>query len=298
MENHERCLLHLMSQADNILLPLPRRGISHAVVFFEKMPESVMTAFTSGLQGKYPNLQPLNPERWGAASEPRPISFGELLSDDPDGGWKKVTQWHILIDSQGVAPEVQAALDACPQSPDERVQQRMDEASASILVFLVTDGAEVSTPLSKMKALCRPVWQLLEMGATGVAFPEGGTVLTAETLQHLDVEDLEAGHSYLFVSSGLSEKAHNKMWFRTHGMAQFGLPDLCHGVADNLGDELEQELTRTRLLMETLPPEMIAVGGVLPLDGEVKVGPRTFKAVAPPEKGPAAVSRFGFSYLQ
>ena len=88
------------------------------------------------------------------------------------------------------------------------------------------------------------------------------------------------------------------MWFRTHGLAQFGLPDLMHGVPEDLGDKLEEELTRTRLLMETLPAEMIAVGGVLPIDGEVKVGPRTFKAIPGPELAPTAVSRFGFSFLE
>jgi hypothetical protein len=287
-----------MSQVDEILLPLPRKGLSHAVVFFEKLPESVMTTFTRNLKGDYPNLQPLNPERWGAASEPRPISFGELLSDDPDEGWTRVTRWHLLIDSEGVAPEVKQMVDAGPQVPDERVRQRMDEAGASVLVFLVADGADVSTPMSKLKALCRPVWHLLAMGATGVAFPEGGTLLTAETLLHLPVEDLAPGHSYLFISSGLAEKSDQKLWFRTQGMAQFGLPDLCHGVPEDLGKELEDELTRTRLLMETLPPEMIAVGGVLPLGGEVQVGPRVFRAVKPPENGPDMVSRFGFSYLE
>jgi len=287
-----------MSQVDNILLPLPRKGVSHAVVFFDTMPESVMTTFLQRLREDYPKLQPLNPERWGAAAEPRPISFGEVLSDDPDEGWKRVTRWHLLLDSEGVAPEVKDAIAAAPQDPDERVQQKMDEAGASILVFLVADGADVSTPVSKMKALCRPVWRLLEMGATGVAFPEGGTVLLAETLRLLPVEDLGAGHSYLFVSSGLQEKAHKKMWFRTHGMAQFGLPDICHGVSEGLGDELEEELTRTRLVMETLPAEMLAQGGVLPLGGEVQVGPRVFKAVKKPEDGPSMVSRFGFSYLE
>ena len=52
-----------MSQVDDILLPLPRKGLSHAVVFFESMPESVMTHFTRNLKNDYPNLQPLNPER-------------------------------------------------------------------------------------------------------------------------------------------------------------------------------------------------------------------------------------------
>ena len=174
----------------------------------------------------------------------------------------------------------------------------LNEAGASVLVFLVTDGADVSTPMSKLRALCRPVWHLLEMGASGVAFPEGGTVLSAETLKMLSAEDLGPGHSYLFVSSGLAEKADGKMWFRTHGMAQFGLPDICHPVSQDLGDELEDELTRTRLVMETLPPEMIAQGGVLPVGGEVMVGPRVFKAVRPPENPPTTRSRFGFSYLE
>ena len=196
-----------MSQVDDILLPLPTKGISHAVVFFDQMPPSVMTSLTAALQQDYPNLQPLNPKRWGAASVPRPISFGEVLSDDPDGGWNRVTRWHLLVDSEGVAPEVKEAIDAGPQQNDERVYQKMEEAGASVLVFLLNDGSDVSTPVSKMRALCRPVWRLLELGATGVAFPEGGTMLSAETLKHLKVEALEAGHSYLFVSSGLSEKS-------------------------------------------------------------------------------------------
>lgn len=287
-----------MSQADDILIPLPKKGISHAVVFFDQMPPSVMTSLTAALQQDYPKLQPLNPKRWGAASVPRPISFGEVLSDDPDGGWNRVTRWHLLVDSEGIAPEVKEAIDAGPQQHDERVYQKMEEAGASILVFLLNDGSDVSTPVSKMRALCRPVWRLLELGATGVAFPEGGTMLSAETLKHLDVETLEAGHSYLFVSSGLSEKNHGKLWFRTHGMAQFNLPDLCHPVPEDLGDELEDELTRTRLLMETLPPNMIAVGGVLPVGGEVQVGPRVFKRVKTPDKVPQQASRFGFMYLE
>jgi hypothetical protein len=287
-----------MSQVDDILLPLPTKGISHAVVFFEELPPSVMTSLTTSLKEDYPNLQPLNPRRWGAASVPRPISFGEMLSDDPDGGWNRVTRWHILIDSEGVAPEVKAAIVAGPQQPDERFHQKMEEAGACALVFLLGDGSDASTPISKLKGLCRPVWRLLELGATGVAFPEGGTMLNADTLRMLPVESLEAGHSYLFVSSGLAEKDHGKLWFRTHGMAQFGLPDLCHGVSEDLGDKLEEELTRTRLLMETLPPEMIAVGGVLPVGGEVQVGPRVFRCCKPPEEALQMVSRFGFMFLE
>lgn len=287
-----------MSQVDDILLPLPKKGISHAVVFFDEMPPSLMTSLTGNLKNDYPQLQPLNPRRWGAASVPRPISFGEVLSDDPDGGWNRVTRWHFLIDSEGVAPEVKAAIDEGPQKHDERVYQKMEEAGATVLVFLLSDGADPSTPVSKTRALCRPVWRLLELGATGVAFPEGGTMLSAETLKHLSVEELSAGHSYLFISSGLSEKSDGKLWFRTYGMGQFGLPDLCHGVAEDLGDGLEDELTRTRLLMETLPPEMIAVGGVLPLGGEVQVGPRVFRRSKPPEQLPQMASRFGFMFLE
>lgn len=287
-----------MFQADEILLPIPRQGIAHAVVFFDSLPESVMTDFTKGLKEHYPHLQPLNPERWGAASVPRPVSFGEITSDDPDGGWTKVTRWHILIDSEGIAPEVRQAIEAGPQTPDERLVQKMEEAGASVLVFLLSDGADVSTPVSKMRALAAPVWQLLHMGASGVAFPEGGTVLGTETLKLLAHDDLDAGHSYLFVSSGLEQKSAGKMWFRTYGMAQFGLPDLCHAVPEELGEELEDELTRTRLLLETLPPEMIAQGGILPLGGEVLVGPRMFRAARAPEGMPPMASRFGFSYLE
>ena len=81
-------------------------------------------------------------------------------------------------------------------------------------------------------------------------------------------------------------------------MAQFGLPDLCHAVPSDLGKELEDELTRTRLVLETLPPEMIAQGGVLPLGGMVTVGERKFTAKPLPENVPAMASRHGFCYLE
>ena len=131
-----------------------------------------------------------------ASTTERVEGYLQLLSDDPDGGWNRVTRWHLLVDSEGVAPEVREAIDAGPQQHDERVYQKMEEAGASVLVFLLNDGADVSTPMSKMQALCRPIWRLLELGATGVAFPEGGTMLSAETLKHLDVEALEAGANH------------------------------------------------------------------------------------------------------
>ena len=149
-----------------------------------------------------------------------------------------------------------------------------------------------------MHALCHPVWSLLELGASGVAFPEGGTMLSAETLLLLSPGDLSSGHSYLFVSSGMAHRGEKLIWFRTYGMAQFGLPDLCHAVPTDLAEGLEDELTRTRLVMETLPPEMVAQGGVLPIGGEVVVGERTFKAAPLPEDAPAMVSRHGFCYLE
>ena len=122
-----------MSQVDDILLPLPKKGVSHAVLFFEDLPDSLMTQFTKELRKDYPKLQPLNPERWAAAPEPRPISFGEVFSDDPDGGWNRVTRWHVLIDSEGVAPEVKEAILEGPQSADERVQQRIVEKDIWIM---------------------------------------------------------------------------------------------------------------------------------------------------------------------
>lgn len=287
-----------MSQVDSPLLPLPVRGVSHAVVFFETMPKNIMGDFTTRLKEDYPELQKLDPSRWGAASEPRAISFGELCSNDGDEGWRKMGKWHLLIDSQGVAPEVKQAILDGPQTPDERMLERLDEAGVAVMVFLLIDPEQPSTPLSKIKSLCRPVWRLLEMGATGVAFPEAGTMITAETLRLLTIEELAAGHSYLFVSSGLTERSHDMMWFRTQGMAQFGLPDLCHGIPKGEDKELEEHLTATRLVMETLPPAMIAEGGILPIGGEVQVGERTFIRCKAPEKAPSMVSRYGFCYLK
>lgn len=285
-----------MSQVDSPLLPLPVRGLSHAVVFFNEMPKHLMTEFTNKLKVPYPDLLPLNPARWGAATAPRTANFGELTA--VVGSEHGKTRWHLLIDSEGVAPEVKATILGGPQSPDERVLQKMEEAGTAVLVFLLDDGESPSTPMTRLRGLCEPVWCLLAMGASGVAFPEGGTMIGAQSLRLLKSDEIGPGHSYLFVSSGLSHKADGKLWFRTHGMAQFGLPDLCHWVLSDMGDELEDELTRTRLVLETLPPEMIAQGGVLPLGGEVNVGPRSFRAVPTPEDMPEMASRFGFCCLE
>jgi hypothetical protein len=278
------------------LLPLPVRGLAHAVVFFESMPKSVMTELTRRLQVEYPLLKPLDPARWGAATEPRMVSFGELEAETGAHGHK--AGWHLLIDSEGVAPDVKRVILEGPQANDERLLVKLDEAGASVLIFLLDDGWRPSTPLTRMHALCHPVWDLLALGASGVAFPEGGTMLNAETLMLISPSDLTAGHSYLFVSSGLAHRSETHLWFRTYGMAQFGLPDLCHAVPNDMVKDLEDELTRTRLVLETLPPEMIAQGGVLPIGGTVEVGERVFKAAHLPEDAPALVSRHGFCYLE
>lgn len=285
-----------MSRVDNPLLPLPLKGLSHALVFFEGMPKSLMTDLTRRLQAEYPHLKPLNPSRWGAATEPRMVSFGELEAPTDDHGHEAV--WHVLIDSEGVAPEVKRAVLEGPQANDERMLVKLDEAGASVLVFLLDDGERPSTPMTRMLALAQPVWSLLAMGAAGVAFPEGGTMLSAETLKLLSPDELSSGHSYLFVSSGLAHTGDGGYWFRTYGMAQFGLPDLCHCVPADFGDGLEEELIRTRLVLETLPPEMIAQGGVLPIGGAVLVGERVFKAAPLPDTAPAMVSRHGFCFLE
>ncbi len=286
-----------MSQVDErLLLPLPLSGVSHAVVFFEALPKSVMTGLLELLREDYPLLNPLDPNRWGAASEPRPITFGELEEQAQEG--RASARWHLLIDAQGVAPEVIDAVHASPQSFDERLAGQMAEAGASVLVFLLDDGVRPSTPLSKLRALCRPVWRLLEMGGLGVTFPEGGTMLSADTLKLIRPDELDAGRFYLTVSSGLAERREGLLWFRTYGMAGYGLPDLCTKVVSAQEKDLEDALLKVRTLLETLPAEMVAQGGVLPLGGEVAVGDRTFRAVAPPEEPLTFRSRFGFSHLE
>lgn len=286
-----------MSQVDSPLLPLPIRGLSHAVVFYEAMPKNLMTEFTHRLLADYPLLESLDPARWGAATEPRMVSFGELVA--PLGTHGQKAEWHILIDSEGVASDVKRAMTDGLGAKDERLLGKLEEAGASVLVFLLEDGWRPSTPLTRLHALCHPVWRLLELGAAGVAFPEGQTMLTAETLLLLRPEDLTAHHSYLFISSGMAHRDDAHLWVRTYGMAQFGLPDLCHAIPTNLKDaDLEAEMTQTRLVFETLPPEMIAQGGILPLGGEVVVGERPFRSAAMPEGAPTMPSRHGFCYLE
>lgn len=278
------------------LAPLPAKGLAHAVVFFPDLPKHLMGRLTKALMRDYPLLRPLDPTRWGVASSPRTVSFGELVAQTDDHG--HTACWHLLIDSQGIAPEVRQAIFDRAQANDEPLLTKLDESQAAVLVFLLDDGCRPSTPMTRMHALSYPVWRLLELGASGVAFPEGGTILSSGTLGLLEAQNLGAGHSYLFVSNGVAHRAEDKLWFRTYGMAQFGLPDLCHSVLNDPGDEFEEELTRTRLVFETLPPEMIAVGGVLPLGGAVTVGDRVFRAAALPDDAPPMASRYGLCYLE
>lgn len=285
-----------MSLVNKAITPLPAKGLAHAVVLFPTQPHELMTKLVEGLKASYPLLKPLDKARWGVTTKPRVTSFGELEAEVDSLG--HLARWHILVDSQGVAPEVKQAIIEGAQAGDERYLAMLDEAQTAVLVFLLDDGERPSQSLTRLQALCYPVWELLLQGASVVAFPEGRTILGADTLRLISVSDLGPGHSYLFVSNGVAHREDGLIWCRTYGMAQFGLPDLCRSVASHLEGSMDEELTQTRLIFETLPPEMIAVGGVLPIGGTVAVGERVFKAARLPENAPSMPSRYGFCYLE
>lgn len=269
------------------LRALPKAGVAHCVML---LPEAgdYLQVFLKALEFRIPGVDPIQEDRWAVQSSPRPVSFGEITR----GAWR----WHLLIDPGGMPPEVASAV--IESHPDEQVSRAIDGHHLAVLAFLL-EAPEETTYLEKMRGLCEVAWAWMDVGAEAVFFPEGKTSHLSKTLLGLRPEDIESGHSYLFISNGVDsiDKAGARRWFRTWGMGQFGLPDLCSWVDTSKPLE-ESHLSNLRLLFETLPPAMIKDHGMMPLGGRIQIGETAFEAVEPPQNPPKLASRYGFSYFQ
>lgn len=250
-------------------------------------PGDYLQVFLKALELRLPGLDAFDPTGWAVMSEPRPCSYGTISR----GQWK----WHVLIDPGGMPDEVQRAVEAGDYG--QQVEAAFERQQVCVLCFLLEHPAE-ATSLDSVRALCEVAWAWLDVGAEVLVWPEGRTAALRHTLLGLNPGEIEAEHSYMFISNGTDrvERTRNRYWVRTWGMGQFRLPDLCAAV-HVAGAIQESELESLRLLFETLPPAMISQQGVLPPGGTVTVGERVWTASPPPPEAPALVSRYGLQYF-
>ena len=253
--------------------PIPAGALLHAVVL---LPDSEhrLAQFLTAL--------PLHTEgltfgSWTAIELPRPCTWCDLEGD----GWS----FRLVFDPQGVPPGALAAISA--GNPSDECKQDLDEHQAACMVFLTQYPAD-STPWARFVALSRVAWSWVDAGASLLALPEAQLLLPRRLLMATEPENLSPDLSYLFLTNGVAEieekGEERKLWLRTWGLGQFGLPDLATSLASCPGEEarLEKDLESLRLLFETLPPAMIREGGVLPIGGTVQVGSRTWTAIGEP----------------
>ena len=256
--------------------PIPTEAMLHVVAM---LPESEhrLGQFLAALPLRLEGSSPLTVGPWTALEQPRPCSWCDLEGE----GWS----YRLLFDPQGVPPSVMPAVSA--GQPSDECQEALDEHRACCLIFLLKAPRE-SKPFERFQSLCRVAWAWVDAGASLFSFPEAQTHLPRRLLLGMEPENLTADHSYLFLSNGLvniEEKGgERKLWLRTWGMGQFGLPDLAASLPSRVGEEdrLEKDLSSLRLLFETLPPAMIREQGILPVGGTVELGDRTWTAVGEP----------------
>lgn len=259
--------------------PIPAGAILHCVVLLPEA-ELRLAQFLAALPQRLatPDLEPtpqLGP--WTALEQPRPCSWSDLESQD----WC----FRIVFDPQGIPPGLRQTV--ASRHPNPECSEAMEDHCACALIFLLKAPAQCS-PWERFRALCRVAWGWVDAGATVISLPEAQVMLPRRLLLGTEPEQLTPDHGYLFLSNGLAEveekKGERKLWLRTWGLGQFGLPDLAAGLPSRQGEEahLEEELSSLRLLFETLPPAMIREQGVLPVGGTVQVGSRTWTAVGEP----------------
>lgn len=254
--------------------PVPAGAVLHAVVLLPDA-EHRMAQYLAALPTRTPGL---TAGPWTAIERPRPCTWCDLEGD----GWS----FRLVFDPQGVAAG--EALEAVSAgNPSDECKMDLDEHQAACLIFLTKFPADAS-PWSRFVALCRVAWGWVDAGASLLALPEAQLLLPRRLLMSTEPEQLSPDLSYLFLTNGVAEiedkGKERKLWLRTWGMGQFGLPDLAASLPSRKGEEerLERDLESLRLLFETLPPAMISEGGVLPVGGTVQVGERTWTAIGEP----------------
>jgi hypothetical protein len=257
--------------------PIPTEAMLHAVLL---LPESEdrLARFLHALPLRTVGLLPdLAPGSWTALDQPRPCSW----CDFEGNGWT----FRLVFDPQGIPPALMPTVASGTPSPESL--EALEEHRACCLIFLLSAPAGVP-PWMRFVHLATVAWAWVDAGATLLSLPEAQLLVPRRVLLGVEPEQLSPEHGYLFLSNGLAEVQQQgeerKLWLRTWGMGQFGLPDLAAALPSRAGEEaaLEADMESLRLLFETLPPAMIKEQGILPVGGTVKVGPRTWTAVGEP----------------
>ena len=139
------------------------------------------------------------------------------------------------------------------------------------MVFLVAAPTD-SGPIERMRALCEIAWAFLEVGASVLAWPSGRSAWHRDRLVDIAPSSISAEHAHLFVSFDVAGHADDRLWVRTFGMRQFGLPDLAC-TATNTPEDFES----ADVLFNSLPPYIIKRQQPLPLGDTLDLEHRKWK---------------------
>ncbi|QGJ69822.1 Hypothetical protein PBC10988_15090 [Planctomycetales bacterium 10988] len=208
------------------------------------------------------------------------------------GSWK----WKLQLAGRGLSV-AQSEQVIWPDLSDE-VLQAVCEHSSCLELQLET-APENCSPLAQMQAGCDLVWQLLELGATLVAWPAGRTAWHCQELLNLDASEIRAEHFDLFVSTGFAgDQDGDRQWIRTWGMGQFHLPDLA-GTISISEPQRSVDLDFARTMFGSLPPYLIERGSALPEGDKVALQDSICKVAPKPDlhQRPFLNSPLGIQWL-
>jgi hypothetical protein len=219
-----------------------------------------MRPFLAQLSAALPGIDTAQ-KNWTAVTSPRPSVCGPLAWDQ----WK----WHLLIDMTGLPKNVREIVDQA--RTEEVTTQAIQEHCMSAMVFLV-GAPEGAGPMEQMQALCRIAWTLLKVGASVLVWPGGRSAWHRDRLIDIDPSSITAEHAHLFVSFDVAGPADDRLWVRTFGMHQFGLPDLAC-IAANTPEDFEA----ADVLLNSMPPYIIKRQQPLPLGDTLDLEHRKWK---------------------
>lgn len=185
-------------------------------VFPHREPES-RASFPRHARARLPRLQ--SDPAWGPPSEGRRAVSASLGYDD----WA----WQVAWDHDPIPAEASAAMFGVDvrAHPVQAMRSHASHAFAFLLSAPTTARAE-----ERVRTTCELGWSFLDAGATAIFFPFSGTVIEASSLgaAHPPTAPLAELCGWLLGTSPLGRAGGNH-WFRTNGMYQFDLPDLCAG---------------------------------------------------------------------
>ena len=241
------------------LNPIPENALLHCIALFPEQKDYVRP-FLAKLSALLPEIDSAQ-ENWTALAAPRPTLFGPLI-------WKH-WKWHLLIDMTGLPQNIREIVDQA--RTEEVTTTAIGNHRMSAMLFLVA-APENAGPMERMQALCQIAWTLLKVGASVLVWPGGRSAWHRDRLIDIDPLSISAEHAHLFVSFDVAGPAEDRLWVRTFGMRQFGLPDLACIAANN-----SEDFQAADVLFNSLPPFIIKRQEALPLGDTLDLEHRKWK---------------------